>query len=157
MTNPPGCWERWRGKPDEGPGHGQGVPQAGRPRIETEGAYRFVARDLAAAVGGEDGGHLFGQPEGLARLAQGEPGPEVDHRRGERGAVPPPSLVHVLDHLLAALVLEVDVDVRRLAPLLGHETFEEEIAPGRVDGGDPEHVAHGGVGGRPSPLGEDPA
>ena len=144
-------------EPDEGAGHREGVPQPGRPRVEPEGAHRLVVRDLAAAAaGGEDRGHLLGEPEGLPRLAEGEPGPEVDHRRGERGAVPPPPLVHVLDHLLPALVLEVDVDVRRLAPLLGHEALEEEIAPGRVDGGDPEHVAHRGVGRRPPPWARIP-
>ena len=154
---PPGMLGEVARKSDEGPGHGEGMPQPGRPRIEPEGPHRLVARHLAAGVGGQHGGHLLGQPERLARLAEREPGPEVDHRRGERGAVPAPPLVHVLDHLLPALVLEVDVDVRRLAPLLRHEAFEEEIAPGRIDGGDPEHVAHRGVGGRPPPLGEDPA
>ena len=144
-------------EPDEGPGHREGVPQPGRPRVEPEGAHRLIVRHLAAAVGGEDGGHLLGEPEGLARLAQRKPGAEVDHRRGEGGAVPAPPFVHVLDHLLPALVLEVDVDVRRFAPLLRHETLEEEIAPGRIDGGDPEHVAHRGVGRRPPPLGKDPA
>ena len=152
---PPGVLGEVAREPDEGPGHGEGVAQPGRPGVEPEGAHRLVVRHLAASVGGEERGHPLGQPENLPRLAEGEPGPEVDHRRGERGAVPPPPFVHVLDHLLPALVLEVDVDVRRLAPLLGHEAFEEEIALIRVDGGDPEHVAHRGVGRRPPPLGED--
>ena len=38
-------------------------------------------------------------------------------------------VVDVLDHLFAPLVLEIDVDVRRLAALGGEETLEEEIAP----------------------------
>ena len=108
-------------------------------------------------MGGEDGRDLPGQPQGLARLPEREPGAKVDDRRGERGAMPAPSLVHVPDHLFPALVLEVDVDVRRLAPLFRDEALEEEVAPGRIDRGDPEHVAHGGVGGRTPPLGEDPA
>ena len=152
----PGMLGKMAGKPDEGPGHGQSMPQPGRPRIEPEGAHRLVFRHFAAGVGGEDGGHFLGQPERLARLAEREPGPEVDYRRGERGAVPAPPLVHVLDHLLPAFVLEVDVDVRRLAPLLRYEAFEQEVVPVRIDCGDPEHVAHRGIGGRPSSLGEDP-
>jgi hypothetical protein len=33
----------------------------------------------------------------------------------------------VLDHLLAALMLEVDVDVRRLAPAGGDEALEQQV------------------------------
>ena len=63
--------------------------------------------------------------------------------------------VDVLDHLLAALVLEVHVDVGRLAPLARDEALEQEVDPGRVDGGDAEAVADRGVGGRAPPLAED--
>ena len=157
MTNPPGCWERWRGNPTRVRATARACRSRGAPGSSPRARTASSPGTSPAGVGGEDGGHLLGEPEGLARFAEGEPGPEVDHRRGEGGPVPPPSLVHVLDHLLPALVLEVDVDVRRLAPLLGHEALEQEVAPGRVDGGDPEHVAHRGVGRRPPPLGEDPA
>ena len=64
-------------------------------------------------------------------------------------------LVDRLDDLLAPLVLEVDVDVRRLAPLRREESLEEEVRPRRVNRRDPQAVADGAVGGAPAPLAED--
>ena len=52
----------------------------------------------------------------------------VDDRRGNPGAVAAVFLVDVLDHLLAPLVLEVDVDVGRLLALLGDEALEQQLA-----------------------------
>ena len=42
----------------------------------------------------------------------------MDHRRGDPGAVAAVFLVDVLDHFLAPLMLEIDVDVGRLLALL---------------------------------------
>ena len=64
-------------------------------------------------------------------------------------------LVDVLDDLLAALVLEVDVDVGRLAALGGEEALEEQVAARRVDRRDAEAVADGAVRGASAPLAED--
>ncbi len=66
--------------------------------------------------------------------------------------------VGVVDPLhddLAPLVLEVHVDVRRLAPLFGDEALEQEVVSLGIDARDSEDVADGGVGGRPSALAED--
>ena len=71
--------------------------------------------------------------------------------------MPAIGVVDPLDHLLPALVLEVDIDVGRLAPLLGHEALEQEIVLDRIDRGDAEHVADGGVGGRAAALAQDAA
>jgi hypothetical protein len=51
-----------------------------------------------------------------------------------------------LDHLLAPLVLEVDVDVRRLIALGRDEALEQKIETRRIDLGDPEAVADRGIG-----------
>ena len=97
------------------------------------------------------------EAERLADVAQGRAGPVGDHLADHAGVVPPVALVDVLQHLLAPLVLEVDVDVRRLAPLRRDEALEEQPHADRVDGGDPEHVADGRVGGAAPPLAEDAA
>ena len=76
---------------------------------------------------------------------------------GHRGAVAAVLLVDVLDHLLAPLVLEVDVDVGRLVALGRDEALEEQLDAYRVDGGDAEAVADGGVGRRAAALAEDAA
>src|SRR5436190_6157187 len=66
------------------------------------------------------------------------------------------ALVHVLDHALALAVGEVDVDVRRFGALLAEKALEQEVEPDRIDRGDAEAVADGGVGGRSASLTEDP-
>ena len=63
--------------------------------------------------------------------------------------------VDVLDHLLAPLMLEIDVDVGRLAALLGDEALEQQIAGRRIDRGDAEAVADGAVRRRAAPLAQD--
>ncbi len=95
------------------------------------------------------------QPERLAHLADGEPSPVADdlaHHPGALAAVLP---VDVLQHLLAALVLEVHVDVRGLGALEAEEPLEEQPHPHRVDGGDAQRVADRRVGRAPPPLAED--
>ena len=64
-------------------------------------------------------------------------------------------LEHPLHDDLAALVLEVDVDVGRLAALLGDEALEQQVVARRIDRGDAEHVADRRVGGRAAALAED--
>ena len=55
-------------------------------------------------------------------------GAVVDDGGAEPGAVAAVAVVDVLDHLLAALVLEVDVDVGRLVARLGDEALEDHRA-----------------------------
>ncbi len=62
---------------------------------------------------------------------------------------------HPLHDDLAPLVLEIDVDVGRLAPLLRDEALEQQIVALRIDRGDAEHVADGAVGGRAAALTEN--
>ena len=63
--------------------------------------------------------------------------------------------VDPLDHLLAPLMLEIDIDVGRLASLLRNEALEQEVVAFRIDGGDAEHVADGRIGGRAAALAKD--
>ncbi len=52
----------------------------------------------------------------------------MDHGGADPGAVAAVAFVDVLDHLLAALVLEIDVDVGGLAARLGDEALEDHGA-----------------------------
>ena len=54
-------------------------------------------------------------------------------------------------------MLEIDVDVGRLAPLGRDEALEQQVDLGGVDRGDAEAVADGGIGRRAAPLAEDAA
>ena len=58
-------------------------------------------------------------------------------------------------HLLAPLMLEVDVDVRRLVALLGDEALEQHAHARRVDLGDADAIADDGVGRTAATLAED--
>ena len=75
---------------------------------------------------------------------------------GDAGVLAAVLLVDVLHHLLAPLVLEIDVDVGRLVALARDEALEEQVDALRIDLGDAEAVADGGVGRRAAALAEDP-
>ena len=61
----------------------------------------------------------------------------------------------MLDHLLAPLVLEIDIDVGRLAAIRGDEALEQEVAVARVDVGDAQAVTDRRIGRRAAALAED--
>ncbi len=54
--------------------------------------------------------------------------------------VPPVLLGNVLDHLLAAVLAEVHVDIGHGDPLGVEEAFEKQVVGDRVDIGDPDGV-----------------
>ena len=76
----------------------------------------------------------------------------VDHRRGDAGAVPTVAFVDILDDFLAPFVLEIDVDVGRLAPFGGDEAFEQQVDLRGIDRGDAKAVAHCRIRRRTAPL-----
>ena len=63
--------------------------------------------------------------------------------------------VDVLDHLLAAVGLEVDVDVGRGGPFGRKEAFEDQVVGQRVDGGDAQQKSHQRVSSRAATLAAD--
>ena len=52
-------------------------------------------------------------------------------------------------------MLEVDVDIGRLAALATDEPLEQQLMLDRVDRGNAEHEADAGIGGRTAALAED--
>ena len=159
-TKPPTCWERWRGKPMICMASSTARRDHRVGRVEPGLAHLRLVEALAPAAPdrvGERGRDILGEAERLADLADGAARAVVDDGGGEPGAVAAIALVDVLDHLLAPLVLEIDVDVRRLAPLGGDEALEQQVDLGGVDGGDAEAVADGGIGRRAAALAQDAA
>ena len=157
-TKPPTCWERCRGKADQLAREGHGLAQQGIGGVEAGFAQASFGDALPVHVpdrAGERCGGVLRQPHGLAHVPRRAPPPVTDDGGGEAGACAAVAAVDVLDHLLAALVLEVDVDVGGLAPLARDEALEQQVDLRRVDGGDAEAVADGGVGGGAPPLAED--
>ena len=91
----------------------------------------------------------------LADLADSHARAVVDDGGADGGALAAVALIEILDHLLAPLVLEIDVDVGRLATFGGDEALEQQVDLGGVDGGDAEAEAHRAVGGRAAALAKD--
>src|SRR5690348_2773669 len=71
--------------------------------------------------------HVLGEAQGLADLADRAARAVADDGGGDAGALAAIFLVDVLDHLLAPLVLEIDIDVGRLVALGRDEALEEEV------------------------------
>ena len=130
MTKPPTCWERWRGKPISSPASSRvkGERRLGRDRGRAR-ADPLVDAALGSSPrpAGQRGDRILAEPHRLADLADRAAAAVADHRGGEAGAVAAVFFVDVLDHLLAALVLEVDVDVGRLVALGADEALEQQV------------------------------
>ena len=101
--------------------------------------------------------HVVREAEDLGRLADRRARAIGGDRGGEPGALAPVALIDVLDHLLAPLVLEIDVDVGRLVALGRDEALEQEIEARRIDLGDAEAEADRGIGRRAAALAQDSA
>ena len=156
-TKPPGCCDRCRGAPISclGQLQRQAQPAVAEVEVELGGVLRADVLAPAPDRGGKLLGHVLGQAERLADVAQRPLGAIADHRRAERGVIAAVGLEHPLHDDLAALVLEVDVDVGRLAALLGDEALEQQVVALGIDRGDAEHVADGRVRRRAAPLAQD--
>ena len=100
-------------------------------------------------------GDVFGQPKRLADFAHRAARAVARDDGGQRRARAAIGLVNPLDDFLAPLMLEIDIDIGRLAPLFRDEALEQQALPHGIDGGDAEHVADGRVRGRAAALAED--
>ena len=95
------------------------------------------------------------QPHDLAYLADRALAAIVYHRGAKPRALPTVARVDVLDHFLAPLMLEIDVDIRRLVPRLADEPFEDHSTYFRTDAGDAQAVADHRIGRATPTLAED--
>ena len=109
---------------------------------------------LAPAVDGlgEAVDDRLGEAHRLAHLAHRQARTEGDHVGDHPGALRPVLLVHVLDHLLAVIGGEVDVDVGCPLMVDVEEALEEEVVSDGVDPGDAEEVGDDGISGAAPPL-----
>ena len=146
------------GKADQFAGERERLGKARIGRIES-GAARMLVRDRlrrpAPQRAGERADRVLRQAENLADLADGAAPAIADHGRGKPRALASVTGIDVLDHLLAPLVLEIDVDVGRLAPFGRDEALEQKIRALGIDLGDAEAVADGGVRGGAAALAEN--
>src|SRR5208337_2965332 len=146
----------WR--PDQLAGEVQGKAEPPVAEVEVQlfdvlgqGAFLRPAPDL----GGQRLDKVFGQAERLANIAERAFGAITDDGRAERGMIAAIGLEDPLQDDLAPLVLEIDIYVGRLAPLLRYEALEQEVIALRVDRGDAKHIADTAVGGGAAALAEN--
>ena len=104
---------------------------------------------------GQRGGDILGQPHRLAHLADRHAWAIVYHRGAQSGAVAAIFAIDVLDHLLAPLMLEIDVDIGRLLAFFRDEAVEQQCVLGRVDIGDAKAIAHRRIGRAAASLAQD--
>ena len=104
---------------------------------------------------GECAAYVLAQPHHFADLTDRRARAIVDHRRCYPRTVAAVFVVNVLDHLLAPLMLEIDIDVGRLLALLGDEALEQQVAGRRINRGDTEAIADRAVRRRAAALAQD--
>src|SRR5690606_41747712 len=95
------------------------------------------------------------QAQCLARIAQDTAVAVGGDHSGQGRTVTTVFFINVLDDFFATLVLEVDVNVRRFFARLTDKARKQGIAVFRVDFGDAQAIAHGGIGGRAPALAQD--
>ncbi len=134
------------------------LPQGRVGRIEPRLAHLLKADAIAAPApyhAGQRRRDVLGEAHHLADLSDGAARAVGADHSGEAGAVAAVFAVDVLDHLLALLMLKIDVDVWRLVALAADEALEQEVDVGGIDIGDAEAIAHGRIRRRAAPLAQD--
>ena len=91
---------------------------------------------------GQFAGHILAQPHRLAHFADGTARTVMDHSRAQPRTLPPVGAIHVLDHFLAPLMLEIHVNIRRLVPLLRQKPLEQNVMLLRVHRSNPQTKTH---------------
>src|SRR5256885_6068912 len=127
-------------------------------RVEPGFAHARVGDALVGPTpddAGERGDDILRQSERLPDLADRAAGAVADHGRGDAGAVAAVFVVDVLDDLLAPLMLEIDIDVGRLAARGADKALEQHVDLRRIDRGDAEAIADDRVGRRAAALAQD--
>ena len=71
---------------------------------------------------------IVGQAQRTADIAECALRAIADHGRRQRSTRAAVFVENVLDHFLAAFVLEIDVDIGRLVALLRQEALEQQVA-----------------------------
>ena len=129
-------------------------------RFGIEAGFLYPLRDHPPAI---PPGHRLRQPvhlreiepQGFAHVAQRRSRAIADDGRGQRRTIAAVLFVDVLDHFLAPLMLEVDVDVGRLVALARNESLEQHFHARGIDRGDAEAIADDRIGGGASALAEN--
>ena len=109
------------------PAHKRDPPVA---RVDADGAKRLVIGAGCFAsprLSRQRRLNIAAEAEYLGHLAKRAARAVGDHRRGQSGTGPAVSGINMLNHLLAALMLEINIDIGRLAARLADKTLEQRL------------------------------
>ena len=158
ITMPPTCCPRCRGKPTSSP------TSRDQPRRPETNRDRCPPRDSAPASSlqvmpfqalGQGIDPIERQAQRLAHVAHGRARAIGDHFGRHAGPFAAVLVVQVLQHFLAPLVLEVDVDVGGFVPLAAEEPFEQHVQPVGIDGRHAQAITDRRVGRAAAPLAQN--
>ncbi len=96
------------------------------------------------------------EPQCLAHVTHRRARPIGDDFRRNRRPFAPVLRVDVLKDLLPPLMLEINVYIRRLIPLLADKPLEQQVYTRRIDRGNTQTIANRRVRRRPAPLTQNP-
>ena len=106
-----------------------GFAQARITRVEAHLADLFLGRGIARPpspkLRGQRTDRIIGEAHGSSHFANGALTAIMDHRGTQAGAVPSIALIDILDHLFAAFMFEIDIDIGGLIPCFRDETFKD--------------------------------
>ena len=119
------------------------------------GVHPQLSRVAGVDIAGETVYLRLGETKRFRHISQHRPGPIGDDIGHHRRPLPPVLAIAILDYLFTAVGLEVDIDIRGLAPLLGEESLEGKMEPDRIDPGQSDTPTHRRVGPRPPDLAID--
>src|SRR5262245_13215617 len=100
----------------------------------------------------EPGDLILGIAENLRHFANGAATAIANQSRREPRAITSILFVDVLNNLFAAFMLEVDIDVRRLATFFGDEAVKQQLVFSRINRRYFKAIANRGIRGRAAPL-----
>ena len=81
----------------------------------------------------------------------------MDHRGAQTRTLPAIAVIDVLDHLFAALMFKIDINIGWLVTRLRDETLKHHRADFGADRGNTKTIAHHRIGRRSAPLTQDTA
>ena len=122
-------------------------------RLQTLGQHGSAVH--AGVFFGHGGDQGLGNGQGPAHIAQSTARAVGRDHGGNGSAGAAVFGVDVLDHLFAALVLKVHVNVGRLVALARDKALEQHTAARRIHLGHAQAVTHCRIGGRPPALAQD--
>ena len=97
-------------------------------------------RKEAPKLRGKPRDRVFGQPHSTAHFADSPLAAIMHHGRAQPCTVPSIALIDVLNHLFAAFVFKIHVNVRRFVTSLGHKAFKHHRTDFRRNGRDTQTV-----------------